>query len=98
MINSFIHGNFLVFFQHLEWLVYVHTGNEPFAGTDSNVYITLINKDDKDTGEYQLTHANFQRDSNTLKLINLFERGARERFMIYTTSIGDINKIYVSTS
>lgn len=79
----------------LDWNVYVHTGNVHLAGTDSNVYLALIDSDGQETVEYQLTHANFEPEPNTLPIRNLFEKGARERFTINTPNLGPIAKINV---
>ncbi|CAF0720297.1 unnamed protein product [Rotaria sordida] len=77
------------------WNIYVHTGNERFAGTDSNIYIRLFNAKDESTGEYQLTHSNWVPDSNDFPLRNLFEMGAHERFRIRTEDIGSVAKIHI---
>jgi hypothetical protein len=77
------------------WYVYVYTGNERFAGTDSNVYIRLSNSEGGNTNEYQLTHSNWMPEKNEFPVRNLFETGARERFLIQTDAIGDVASIQV---
>ncbi|CAF0758647.1 unnamed protein product [Rotaria sp. Silwood1] len=77
------------------WNIHVYTGNERFAGTDSNIYIRLFNSKDESTGEYQLTHSNWVPDSNDFLLRNLFETGAQERFRIRTEDIGSVAKIHI---
>ncbi|CAF2380146.1 unnamed protein product [Rotaria sp. Silwood2] len=77
------------------WNIYIYTGNERFAGTDSNIYIRLFNSKDESTGEYQLTHSNWIPDTNDFPLRNLFEMGAVERFRIRTEDIGSVAKIHI---
>lgn len=79
----------------LVWYVDVYTGNERFAGTDSNVYITLFNEDGDSTSDIQLTHYNWQPDNADFPIRNLFETGARERFRIQTEAMGSVVKIQV---
>lgn len=77
------------------WTVYLYTGTERFSGTDSNVYIRLINEKDESTSEVQLTHHNWLPDNKDFPIRNLFESGARERFHIETGDIGSLAKIKV---
>jgi len=77
------------------WTVYVYTGNERFAGTDSNVYIRLFNSEGESTSEVQLTHHNWIPENNDFPIRNLFEVGARERFNIRTEYIGSAAKIQI---
>ena len=77
------------------WNVYVYTGTERFAGTDSNVYITLFNEVGDSTSEIQLTHYNWQPEDTDFPIRNLFETGARERFRIQTEVMRSVGKIQV---
>lgn len=86
--------NFLILL-FIVWTVYVYTGNERFAGTDTNVYIRLFNSEGESTSENQLTHYNWMPDNNDFPIRNLFEKGARERFRIRTEYIGSVSKIQV---
>ncbi len=86
----------LIVWVFIVWIVYVYTGNERFAGTDSNVYIRLHNEDGESTSEMQLTHYNWLPEKNDFPVRNLFETGARERFRIRTEYIGSVAKIQVS--
>jgi hypothetical protein len=92
-------GNFACFFViillFIVWTVYVYTGDQRFAGTDSNVYIRLFNSDGESTSESQLTHSNWMPDDNDFPIRNLFEIGARERFRIRTEYMGSVAKIQV---
>ena len=82
---------------HLDvfWTVDVYTGNERFAGTDSNVYIRLLNAQDEETSEDQLTHSNLKFEPGEFPVRNLFEMGSRDRFVIETEDIGAVVKIHV---
>ncbi len=86
---------FFVILLFIVWTVYVHTGNERFAGTDSNVYIRLFNEEGDSTSEIQLTHYNWLPNNNDFPIRNLFETGAKERFRIQTEYIGSVAKIDV---
>ena len=77
------------------WTVDVSTGNERFAGTDSKVYIRLLNAQDEETGEYQLTHSNSKFEPGDFPMRNLFEMGSHDRFVIKTEDIGAVVKIHV---
>ncbi|CAF0979138.1 unnamed protein product [Rotaria magnacalcarata] len=77
------------------WIIHVHTANEQYAGTDANVYIRLFNPKHESTGEYQLTHSNWQPEPHELPFRNLFEIGAVERFRIRTEDIGAVAKIEI---
>ena len=91
------HRLFLLFYYlfFIVWIVHVYTGNERFAGTDSNVYIRLYNEEGDSTSEVQLTHYNWLPEKSDFPLRNLFEVGARERFRIQTEFIGEVSKIQV---
>jgi len=86
---------FFIVLLFIVWTVYVYTGNERFAGTDSNVYISLYNEEGESTSEAQLTHSNWLPEKNEFPVRNLFETGARERFQIRTEYIGSVSKIQV---
>ena len=86
---------FAFFFLFKVWNVYVYTGKERYAGTDSNVYIRLFNSEGESTSEYQLTHHNWMPDNNEFPVRNLFEIGAKERFLIRTEDIGSVAEIQV---
>ncbi|CAF3346071.1 unnamed protein product [Rotaria socialis] len=77
------------------WVIRVYTANEQYAGTDANVYIRLFNPKHESTGEYQLTHSNWQPEPHELPFRNLFEIGAVERFRIRTEDIGAVAKIEI---
>jgi hypothetical protein len=85
----------LVFCLSIEWTIHVHTGNERFSGTDSNVFIRLFTSKRDRTDEYQLTHENWIIGNTDFPIRNLFETGAHDRFRIVTKDIGFIEKIQV---
>jgi hypothetical protein len=85
----------LIILLFIVWTVYVYTGDQRFAGTDSNVYIRLFNSDGESTSESQLTHSNWMPDDKDFPIRNLFEMGARERFRLRTEYIGSVAKIQV---
>ena len=89
---------FSIVFLSVVWNVYVYTGTKRFAGTDSNVYITLFNEEGDSTSDIQLTHYNWQPENADFPIRNLFEAGARERFRIQTESIRSVTKIQVNIS
>ena len=89
----FLYGFMILLF--LAWTVYVYTGTERFSGTDSNVYIRLFHGENEHTSEIQLTHYNWLPDTKDFPIRNLFETGARERFLIQTENIGSVTKIEV---
>jgi hypothetical protein len=89
----FDYDRFILF---VVWNIDVHTGNERYAGTDSNVYIRLFNSEGESTREYQLTHSNWMPQNNEFPVRNLFEIGAHEQFRIRTEDIGPVDKIQVS--
>ena len=91
MISS---RNSLIYFQG--WTITVYTGRRRFAGTDSNVYISLINSKKTNSKEQQLTHYNWIPEKNVFPIRNLFEMGAKDRFRIWTGNLGTIDKILVS--
>lgn len=85
--------NSLIYFPG--WTVTVYTGKRRFAGTDSNVYIKLINSKKPDSKEQQLTHHNWIPEKNVFPVRNLFEMGAKDQFRIWTGNIETIDKILV---
>jgi hypothetical protein len=95
VIILLFNNKFCIILLFLAWNVYVYTGNQRYAGTDSNVYIRLFNSEGDSTSEAQLTHYNWMPDNNDFPIRNLFEMGAKERFRIKTEYIGSVSKIEV---
>ncbi len=79
----------------VEWTIHVYTGNERFAGTDSNVFIRLYNSEHGYSHEYELTHDNWIFGRYEFPLKNLFEYGAHDRFRIFTEKIATVKMIHV---
>ncbi|CAF0866123.1 unnamed protein product [Adineta ricciae] len=77
------------------WTITVYTGRRRFAGTDSNVYISLINSKKTNSKEQQLTHYNWIPEKNVFPVRNLFEMGAKDRFRIWTGNLETIDKILI---
>ncbi|CAF2374033.1 unnamed protein product [Rotaria sp. Silwood2] len=78
-----------------EWIIHVYTGNERFAGTDSNIFLRLFNSKYGYTSEYKLTHENWIVGNTIFPLRNLFEHGEHDRFRIFTDKLGFVEKVHV---
>jgi len=86
---------FSFLFLSIEWTIHVYTGTEPYAGTDSSVFIRLFNSKYGYTVEYELTHDNWIIGNALFPFKNLFESGGHDRFRLYTEKLEFIEKIYV---
>lgn len=69
-----------------QYVVDVHTGDQPRCGTDANVFCTIYG-DRGDTGERELSH------SETHK--NKFERKQVDRFKIDCADLGNVYKLKI---
>ncbi|GFN87702.1 hypothetical protein PoB_001420800 [Plakobranchus ocellatus] len=72
--------------EELEYVVKVYTGDERFAGTDANVFITIYGENG-DTGERAL------KDSSTNS--NKFERNQEDIFIVKAMDLGKIIKAHI---
>ncbi|XP_066103487.1 lipoxygenase homology domain-containing protein 1 isoform X1 [Saccopteryx bilineata] len=66
----------------VKYEVIVTTGQEPGAGTDANVFVTIYGSNG-DTGKRELKQ----------KMRNLFERGSTDHFFLETLDLGELRKV-----